>query len=142
MAVKHTGNTQFHSRSNSIGSSKWQFTRPPLVPRAYILNMSFMPHLPHKWYAIGLVFTGGKYYLRAYGAGSDADCSLDDVDIQAVLAAGPIFNIEMPGVTEAVALERMERGVSNVMHNLLEPTAAVLGLWTKIATTDGHNIYG
>lgn len=140
MATKHTGNMPFHSRSNSIGSSRWQFTKPPVVPRGYILDLGFKQHLPNRWYAVVLVYQGSEYSLRVYGAGNDADCSLDDVDLQAVISAGPIINEVMNVSDEATALERLERGVAFVMHNLLDPVTEVAFIWRRIATTTGEGI--
>jgi hypothetical protein len=143
MASKHTGNVTFHSKSNSIGSVRWQFTAPPVVPRGYIIDMGWSVHHPLRWYAVALVCVSDKYYLCAYRAGNEAECSLDDADLKAVLSSEPIFTIEMPGVDEAEALSRMERGASNVMHGKLDIGEHVRGFWEKIAQRDGTvNIWG
>lgn len=142
MPVKHTGNTPFHSKATQIGSSRWQFSKPPVVPRGYILDMSFQPYLPHRWYAVALVYQGGAYSFRAYGAGSGADCSLDDVDVQAVIAAGPETNVALLTTDEAEALTRFERLIGHIMHNLITIGGGNEVYWQRIAQyEEGRNIW-
>jgi len=138
--AKLASNTQFFSKSPSKGTTRWEFSKPPAVVRGYAIDLLTMP-LPNRWYAIALVYQASKYSIRVYGAGTDADLSLEDVDLQAVLAGGPIINVEMNTTDVAVATERFERAVSNVMHDLLAPLASVNSLWVKLATTDGGNLY-
>jgi hypothetical protein len=73
-----TANTPFFSKSNKIGSTKWQFSRNPNVPRGYVLDMAYMPHLPNRWYAIALVKQLNAYSFRVYAYGSGPEASLED----------------------------------------------------------------
>ena len=138
MPVKHTGNTEFHSKSNSLGSTRWQVSLPPLVPRAYALKAAHMPHLSSLWWLVGVVKVGSDYHLRIYPAGNDADLSLDAADLQAILAGGPTVDVVYPvGTSEDETVWRLERGVANFMHGLLDPLPGVAHVWQQIANAEG-----
>lgn len=139
--AKTTGTETFFSKSTQIGSTRWQFALPPLAPRGYLLDMSFQRHLPSRWYSVALVNQGGAFSFAIHTHGADADASLEEADLQAILQTAPVFSVPLNTSDEALAIERLERVVSNVMHNLLEPSLPVAMIWARFATTDGTNAY-
>jgi len=138
--TNHTGNVTFHSKSNKVGSARWLVEQPPVLPRGYLLDLGFM-NLPERWFLIGLVADVSGFSLRVHGCGSAAEASLDEADIAAALATPAIINVAVNSSDGTVAIERMERAVSNVMHGLLAPLAAVDFIWQRFATTDGTGAY-
>ena len=134
MAIKHTGNTEFHSKSNKIGSMRWSLEVPPLVPKAYAVRCAHMPHLGVLWWLVGVVHIGNKFWLRCYPAGNEADFSLDESDIATLVAGTPTINEEITVTDPQEAVDRMERGVAHMMHGLLDPLPGVAHVWRRIAT--------
>jgi len=140
--MKTTANTTFYSKSTSIGSMRWRFELPPEIPRGYLLDMSFQPHLPARWYTVALQLVNGLWQFRVNMLGSANEVSLEESDLQVmVLGVVPIMLVPLDVTDPEVAMERFERVVANLMHNLLEPTTVVAKFWQRFATTNGNNVY-
>ena len=136
-----TADTPFHSHAGGVGSTRWSLSLQPDVPRAYVLDMSFQPYLPQRWYLMALVHANGVYAFKVWSLHSEAACSLDPADYEAVLASAPVLEVACNTTDAAEVVERFERVVSNVMHNRLTPLPGVAFIWNRFATTDGTGAY-
>jgi hypothetical protein len=140
-----TDNTPVYSSSAKIGSRRWlagALVGSAGVQRAYLLDMKYQSGVPQRWCLITLVeATPGAYEFQVRWVHSEDAASLEGDVLAAVHAAPPSMSVSLGGVGHPVAIERFERVVSNVMHNLLTPLPAVDFIWQRFATTDGVGAY-
>jgi hypothetical protein len=140
--MPRTNDTPFFSKSTRIGSSRWLIpTLPglPLVKKGYVLDLGFMQGLPYRFYVVTLSKDPGPptsgYTISAYslGARSDTSGTLVPAELAQAVQQPPTVTCTLIAATDVEAITRFERVVSNIMHNLIEPTAKVQSFWQRIA---------
>ena len=133
MPTSHTGNAPFHSRSGSVGATRWKVSPGGNILSAYVLDMKFQPYLPQRWYLLALSKAGSLHTVRVHGAGDGEECSLDSADIEWVLAGTPVLTGEVPVQDATEAVRRFDRIVGNVMHNVLSMAEGTQAFWERLA---------
>lgn len=141
--MRNTSTELFFSKSPSAGSIRWRVEVPDAsYVRGYVLDGSFQ-HLSPRWQLLWLGLDDqNRFCINVTPLGDGGEQSLEPADLATALAdTPPLMRVTVPVEDEAVAVERFERAVSNVMHNLLTPQRSVLHLWEHFATTQGDNPY-